>query len=92
MDENAVMLAVKVVPGSSRSRVAGRYGEGIKVQVSAAPEKGKANAAVIDVLAQWLGINARQIELAAGHGNPRKQFRISGVSREQIAAKVAALP
>ena len=44
-------IEVKVVPGASRDRVVGRYGDGIKVQVSAPPEGGRANKAVVDVIA-----------------------------------------
>ena len=52
-------LNVKVVPGAKADRVVGRYGEGIKLQVSAPPEGGKANAAVVRVVAEgawvWKG-------------------------------------
>ena len=89
--DSSALLAVKVVPGSSRDRVAGRYADGVKVQVSAPPEKGKANAAVIQALAAWLGVNARQVELVAGHTSPRKRFRISGIDSAALSAKVAAL-
>lgn len=85
------MLSVKVVPGASRDRVAGRYGEGVKVQVSAPPEKGKANEAVIAVLAAWLGIKPGQITLTAGHVNPRKTFRLSGLSGSALRAKLESL-
>lgn len=86
-----MIIHVKVVPGASRDRVAGRYGEGIKVQVSAPPERGKANEAVVRVLADFLGVRAGEIELIAGHGNPRKQFRISGLDPAALAEKIAGL-
>lgn len=79
------MLQVKVVPGASRTRLAGRYGEGVKVQVSAAPEKGKANDAVIEVLADWLGLRPGQLTILAGHTQPRKTVRIAGCSSERLA-------
>ena len=84
-------LMVKVVPGSSRDRVAGRYGDGIKVQVAAAPERGKANAAVARVLAEFFGVKLSQIELVGGQFGPRKLFRISGLAPAVIAAKIAGL-
>ena len=87
----AITITVKVVPGASRDRVAGRYGEGIKVQVSAPPEKGKANDAVVEVLAAFFGIDRRGVELTAGHANPRKQFRLHGLSPDVFAAKLAGL-
>lgn len=86
-----ITLAVKVVPGASRSRIAGRYGDGIKVQVAAAPEKGKANQAVIELLAQAFAIKPHQIELIAGHTQPRKTFRIAGIDQAQFDAKIASL-
>src|SRR5947207_8641105 len=49
-------LHVKVVPGASRDRIAGKLGDALKVQVSAAAERGKANAAVIAVIAATLGL------------------------------------
>jgi uncharacterized protein (TIGR00251 family) len=88
----STILHVKVVPGSSRDRIAGRYADGIKVQTSAAPEKGKANAAVAEILAQFFGIKPSQVELVSAPANPRKQFRISGLTPAQIAAKLAEIP
>jgi uncharacterized protein (TIGR00251 family) len=83
-----VTLNVKVVPGSSRNRIAGRYGDGIRVQVSAPPEKGRANEAVIQVLAAALGVPARQIELASGQTQPRKSFRIATLDAPTLAARL----
>ena len=88
---NSVILAVKVVPGASRDRVAGRYGDGIKIQTSAPPEGGKANAAVAEILAQFLGLKPNQVQLISAPANPRKQFRISGLSAQELADKVATL-
>ncbi|MCY2952780.1 MAG: DUF167 domain-containing protein [Planctomycetota bacterium] len=84
-------IAVKVVPGASRTRVAGRYGQGIKVQVAAAAEKGKANQAVMQLLAETLGIRAAQIELIQGHTQPRKVFQINGIEQAELEAKLAGL-
>lgn len=84
-------IFVKVVPGASRDRVAGRYADGIKVQVSAAPERGKANAAVIKVLAEFFAVKPAQIELISAPANPRKQFRINGLSSHRAAQIIEAL-
>ena len=84
-------LQVKVVPGASRTRVAGRYAQGIKVQVSAAPEKGKANEAVVKVLAAWLGVPVRQVTITSGHTQPRKQVRIDGVTAAQLAERLKSM-
>ena len=54
-------IRVKAVPGSSRSRIAGVLGDRLKIQVAAPPEDGKANKAVAEVLAQWLGAGAARL-------------------------------
>jgi uncharacterized protein (TIGR00251 family) len=84
-------LTVKVVPGASRDRVVGRYGDGIRVQTSAPPEAGKANAAVTKILAQFLNLKPAQVQLISAPANPRKQFRISGLTPAQLAQKLATL-
>lgn len=65
-------LRLKVVPGASRSRVVGLLADQLKVQVATPPEDGKANAAVLTLLAAWLGCSPRDLELTAGHSQPRK--------------------
>ena len=48
------VLQVRVAPRSSRSKVCGRYGEGIKVSLNAPPVDGRANKELAVVLAGWL--------------------------------------
>jgi uncharacterized protein (TIGR00251 family) len=85
------LIHVKVVPGASRDRVAGRYGEGIKVQVSAPPEGGKANRAVEGVIAEALGLAARQVRVVKGHTQARKVVEVDGVaSAEAVLARLGA--
>ena len=78
------VVAVKAVPGSSRSRVVGVLGESLKIAVSAPPEKGKANAAVVEVLADLLGVDNRRVRLVSGPGSPRKEFLIAGMQVESL--------
>lgn len=69
-------LRLKVVPGASRSRVVGVLGDRLKIQVAAPPEDGKANAAVVALLAQWLGLTERSVSLIAGHSQVLKTVRV----------------
>lgn len=82
------ILPVKVVPGSSRDRIAGRYADGIKVQVSAPPEKGKANNAVISVIAAAIGVKVADILLLRGHTQPRKVLQINGMEQSELEARL----
>lgn len=73
-----IELRIKVVPGASRSQIAGPLGNRLKVRVAAAPEGGKANRAIIDLLATWLG--TAQVELIAGHGHAEKTVLVRGAA------------
>lgn len=73
-------LRVKVIPRASRSEVVGYLPDGtLKVKVAAVPEKGKANEAVIAVLAEKFGVPAGRIKIVAGAAATRKLVRIEGV-------------
>ncbi len=82
------IITVKVVPGSKKTRVVGRYGDAIKVQVSAPPEGGKANEAVIAVLAGALGIHPNQISITRGHTQPRKTVQVDGLEQAAIEQRL----
>ncbi len=88
--ENAegVVFTAKIVPGSSRTVVAGILGDMIKIRVAAAPEKGKANECLIAYLAKELGVKKNAIEILSGHTNPVKQLRIAGVSAARLLEKL----
>jgi uncharacterized protein YggU (UPF0235/DUF167 family) len=69
-------LQLKVVPKSSRDRVVGWVGDRLKVTVTAAPERGRANAAVVDVLARALGVPRSRIRITAGGTSPLKTAEV----------------
>ena len=71
-------LHLKVIPKSSKDRVVGWVGDRLKVQVTAPPERGKANAAVVDVLAGALGIPRSRVRIVAGETAPLKTVDIDG--------------
>ena len=86
------ILNIKVVPGARKDRVVGPYGDAIKLQVSAPPEGGKANAAVVALLAEALGVKAAQVSIMAGHAQPRKVVRVEGVDECEIHARLGISP
>ena len=69
-------LHLKVVPKASRNRIVGWVGDRLKVQITAAPEKGKANAAVVEVLAEALGLPKSALRIAAGETSPLKTVEV----------------
>jgi hypothetical protein len=62
-------ISLKVVPGSSRDEVVGWLGDSLKVKVEAPPEKGRANEAVVALLADRLGVDASSIAVVSGQGD-----------------------
>jgi len=78
------ILPVKAAAGASRSRIAGALGGRLKVAVSAAPEKGKANAAIAALLADALDVPRRQVRLASGPTNPNKTFLVEGLKPDAV--------
>jgi uncharacterized protein YggU (UPF0235/DUF167 family) len=87
-----VSFKLKVVPGASRNRVIGEYDGALKVSVTLAPEGGRANAAVIELLAQALRISPAKIRMTHGRSSPRKQVFVQGMTADSIRRILQVLP
>lgn len=75
--EGFLELRVKVVPKSSREEIAGVLEDGsLKVRISAAPEKGRANAALCELLAAEFQVPRRAVRITGGETSARKTVRI----------------
>lgn len=83
-----VLLRLKVVPGASRSQVAGLLGDRLKVRVAAPPEAGKANAAVLALLANALGVKASALSIESGGTNPEKVVRVTGADAASVRGRL----
>jgi uncharacterized protein (TIGR00251 family) len=88
---DGIVLAIKVVPGSSRQRVVGEYADGLKITVTAAAERGAANEAVIAVLADSLQIAPTSVRILRGHHSPRKEVLVVGLSSEEIERRLSSI-
>ncbi|MHC4085412.1 MAG: DUF167 domain-containing protein [Planctomycetota bacterium] len=86
--DGGVVFAVKAVPGSSRTAVCGLLDEMVKIKVSAAPEKGKANKCLLDFLAKQLGVKKNAVKIVSGKSNPVKGVQVLGISVEQLLNKL----
>jgi len=84
----ASRLRLKVVPKAARSSIAGWIGDALKIRVTAAPERGKANTAVIALLASALGISRERIVLVAGETQARKIVEIRGLSDAELRMRL----
>ena len=82
--EGGVVFTAKVVPGSSRTCLGGLLDGMVKVRVSAAPEKGKANQCLVAFLAKQLGVKKNAVSIISGQSNPVKQVEVVGISVERL--------
>jgi uncharacterized protein (TIGR00251 family) len=88
---DGVILRVRALPGARKNAVLGEYNGALKVAVNAAPEKGKANKAVMDVLAKSLDLNRGQIELLTGETSQDKRFLVRGMTVENLREVVLSV-
>jgi uncharacterized protein (TIGR00251 family) len=83
-----VVLFVRAQPGARKEGILGTHGDRLKIAVHAAPEQGKANSALIDLLADKLGLKRQQISLISGETNRDKTFFITSLSRDEIMQRL----
>ena len=79
-----LILRLHVHPGAGRTAVVGRHGDALKVKVGAPPADGRANAAVVGLVAETLGIPLSQVELAGGEASRSKRVRVKGVDIDDL--------
>ena len=79
-----VRIRVRVVPGASRDAVRDCAGGALRVAVSAAPEKGKANKAVEALLAKMLGLKKSAVAIIAGDTSRDKRVWIEDCTVVQV--------
>ena len=81
--DGGVRFAVKAVPGASRDGIAGELGGALKVRTSRPAERGKANAAIVKLLAKTFGVPKSHIEIIAGQSSRQKRVAIDGITMAQ---------
>jgi uncharacterized protein YggU (UPF0235/DUF167 family) len=72
-------LRLRVSPGATHGGVVGRYGDGWKVRVAAPPEGGRANAAVVRLIATAVSVPTDAVRLVSGHGGRDKIVELAGI-------------
>lgn len=86
--DNVVIFSVKVVPRSSKTAIAGVLGGMLKIKLSAAPEKGKANQSLVGFLADTLGVRKNAVKITSGLTSPVKTIKIAGISAKFLLDKI----
>jgi uncharacterized protein YggU (UPF0235/DUF167 family) len=83
MPEPTTRLRIRVSPGARRTELVGRQGEAWKVRVAARPERGRANDAVLKLLADRLRIPCAGLTLVAGRSARDKVVELRGLGAEE---------
>ncbi len=88
--EASTSVRLRVSPGARRNEVVGRHGDGWKVRVIAPPEDGRANEAVLGLLAEQLDLPRRSLSLVSGHGGRDKVVRMAGISEAELERRLSS--
>jgi len=85
------LLELKVSPKASRNAITGFMGEALKLAVTAAPERGKANAAVEELLAQALALPLSAVKVVGGHTSKTKRIEVAGLSDAALRQRLCTI-
>lgn len=88
--EASVRFTVRVQPRASRTELAGAYGDGVKVRLTAPPVEGAANQALTDFLADRLGVPGGSVAVVRGHRGRTKLVEVRGIRAEAVRAALTA--
>ncbi len=85
------ILPVRAHAGARRIGLRGLHDGALRIEVTAAPERGKANKAISAMLSDLFKLPKSAVELVSGPSSPRKKFLLHGLSRDQVHERVGRL-
>jgi uncharacterized protein (TIGR00251 family) len=85
------VLPVVAQPGARRNAILGERAGALRIAVTAAPERGKANEAILQILAQRLDISPSRLSLISGASSRQKRVLIEAMGAEELRARLAVL-
>lgn len=85
---DGAVLRVVVQPGARRDELAGPHGDAVRVRVTAPPVGGRANEAVLRVLARVLGVDPGSLTVTAGATGRRKRVLVRGLAAAEVEARL----
>jgi len=83
-----VTFAVKVHPGARKNAITGELGDALKVSLTAAAEKGRANDGCIEFLAKILKVPRSSVTIASGETSRSKVIRVAGLTEQQVRERL----
>ena len=90
METVSTRVRLRVSPGANGAHVVGRHGEAWKVRVAAPAEDGRANEAVVRLLAETLSLPRDAVTLVSGHAARDKIVQLTGLDPTQIERRLSS--
>jgi hypothetical protein len=88
---DGVLVPVRAQPRARKNGLLGEQAGALRMAVTAPPEDGQANAALVELLRGALGLRRSQVELHSGASNRNKKLLVRGLRKSELAAKLSAL-
>jgi uncharacterized protein (TIGR00251 family) len=85
------ILGVRAQPKAKKDAILGERAGALRVAVTAPPERGQADAAIVGVLADFLGLKRSKISLLTGEASRDKRLLIESITPENLRARIDAL-
>jgi uncharacterized protein len=85
------VLPVRAQPGARKAKVSGEHNGALKIAVTAPPQDGRANEALVELVADLFQLKRAQVELLSGHTSRDKRVLIRGVTKADLSACIAKL-
>ena len=89
MSGGATRLRLRVVPGARSPGVVGRHGDAWKLRVTAPPERGRANDAALQLLAESLHVQPANVRLVSGHASRDKIVEVTGIAPSEAERRLS---
>jgi uncharacterized protein (TIGR00251 family) len=84
IEGEAVVLRVHVQPRAGRSAVVGRHGDALKVHVAAPPVDDRANAEIVELVAELFEVAKQKVTIISGDRSRLKRVRVTGVETDDV--------
>jgi uncharacterized protein (TIGR00251 family) len=83
-------VKLRIVPNAKRDEVVGEHGDAVKIKVAAPALEGKANEALLEFIAEKLGVHRRDIALVAGEKSRDKAIEVANLEASEARARLLA--
>jgi hypothetical protein len=81
-------ISVTVSPGAARTQLVGKHGDGWKARIAAPPERGRANDALVELLADALAVPRSSVRIVSGLAAKKKVVEVDGLAAAEAERRL----